>query len=103
MFYLTMLNESLDEVMNVNGSSRHKTDQNGKSWKEHWLENTGEEWPSHCCACHKKDKDLVGAHVRRTEGNASREQYIIPLCKECNKRTDKFNVNKKLLVLVDIK
>ena len=86
-------------VQNVNGYSKHPKNQNGESWKQHWL-NSQKVWPSECCCCNKSEEtvgELVGAHVC-TERN--RKQYIVPLCKRCNKLTGKFPVRRDMLVPV---
>ena len=90
----------LISVRNVNGSSNHPKDRNGKSWKEHWTDRSVKFWPSECCCCNKSEKtvgELVGAHVC---AERSKKQYIVPLCKRCNKLTDTFLVRRDMLVPV---
>ena len=41
----------------------------------------------------------MGAHVKKT--HESNKWYIVPLCYECNKKTEPFNVNEDDLVEVN--
>ena len=57
------------------------------SWKEHWENNSCKPWPLNCCASDCNGIAEVGAHV--INPNCSGE-WIVPLCKGCNNRTDTF-------------
>ena len=41
----------------------------------------------------------MGAHVRKINGD--NKWYIVPLCYECNKKTEPFNVDEDYLVEVN--
>ena len=53
------------------------------SWKNHWLNDSGRDWPRECSCdgCHGKAED--GGHiVSATNGRG--DVYIVPMCKSCN-------------------
>jgi len=60
------------------------------SWKNHWLNNSGKQWPFFCSVAGCMRKPEVGAHVINSE---SREEWIVPMCTECNQRTDEFSLS----------
>ena len=59
------------------------------SWKEHWENNTCKLWPTNCSAYDCNESAEVGAHVINSECSG---EWIVPLCKACNKRTDIFSL-----------
>jgi hypothetical protein len=63
---------------------------------EFWESKTGQK-ANECKSllCNAK-WDLVGAHVIKA-GSFDGKWYIIPLCKECNKRNDEFYVDGVLV------
>ena len=57
-----------------------------KSWIEYWERYSGYKKQSFCrdCRCTTTDDNpLVGAHVKKVEGNDN-TIYIVPTCKKCN-------------------
>lgn len=77
------------KVKNMIGTSDKKC--KCDSWLAHWEAATKQtaDWCGHH-SCQEK-KDLVGAHVKRTDISDT-NAYIIPLCKYHNKQTDEFTV-----------
>jgi len=77
------------EVRNKKGTSDH-TPSCCDSWIDHFRSVTGKAGKQ-CYAtdCTNTD-DLVGAHVYQPD--QSDDVRIVPLCNECNKRTDTFKV-----------
>lgn len=92
---------SIVRVKNINGTSSHryaKPPIGYDSWTEYW------EMKSYyclsCCACIGCSNPIkVGAHVRKTHGD--NKWYIVPLCYECNKKTEPFFVDENYLVEVN--
>lgn len=84
-------------VRNINGTSTRKPT-GFRSWKEFWESKKKE--PFTFCAregCYNAAE--VGAHVQRVRAGASKEWYIVPLCKECNNQKDiSFKVDQNYLV-----
>lgn len=60
------------------------------SWKNHWINNSGEIWPTFCSASDCMQRAEVGAHVINY---SLRDEWIIPLCNACNQRTDVFSIS----------
>ena len=82
-------------VKNVSGSSRFPKPKGYDSWLEYWKAHTRLN-PYYCSADNCLGTDLVGAHVQKAYSD-DKSWYIVPLCSSCNKRTDSFNVNAKLV------
>lgn len=57
------------------------------SWKAHWENNSSNPWPSSCCVSDCDGIAEVGAHVINPN---CRGEWIVPLCKGYNNRTDTF-------------
>ena len=57
------------------------------SWKNHWMNNSGKAWPFCCSVAGCINRADVGAHIINSE---SREEWIVPMCRDCNQRTDEF-------------
>lgn len=91
------------EVKNINGTSkdRYSNPKGYSSWVTYWENKSLLPFPTYCqceeCYNHAK----VGAHVRKTNGD--NKWYIVPLCYECNKNTESFNVDENYLVEVNNK
>jgi hypothetical protein len=53
------------------------------SWKQHWLNFSGQPWPEKCSVdgCDKKAED--GGHLYNSLSDSMAE-VIVPLCKDCN-------------------
>lgn len=62
------------------------------SWKQHWINGSGKEWPIFCCVAGCMGIAEVGAHIYNTSTEVHGE-YIVPACKRCNARTDEFSLD----------
>lgn len=85
------------KVKNLNGTSDNTCDKCG-TWLNHWENLSGE--VAILCSC--KDCDgfaEVGAHVQKNTSDCS--WYIVPLCKECNKKpsTDVFELKEDTVLV----
>ena len=79
------------KVKNASGTSRYNAPAGYSSWLEYWDDKSGKT-ASECSAidCDVKGREnLVGAHVKKVYGGDN-HSYIVPLCRECNMRTDEF-------------
>lgn len=85
------------KVRNVNGTSRF-IPRGYNSWLDYWEKQTGKS-ATICSANSCWGTDLVGAHVQKVN-STDKCYYIVPLCRQCNQRTDEFEVNQYLLVPV---
>ena len=74
---------------NKNGTSNRKC--KCGSWEKHWMNFSETKWPDKCSVKGCTNKAELGAHVYE-EGTP--KEYIIPMCKECNQRTDEFDIKK---------
>lgn len=86
------------KVKNVNGSSRFKSPAGYDTWLDYW-EDKSRKTASRCSAtdCHKSGRsNLVGAHVKKVN-SYDQSWYIVPLCRDCNNRTDEFYVDETLV------
>lgn len=59
------------------------------SWKQHWINNSDESWPTECSILGCNNSPTLGAHV--INSNVSGE-YIIPACDSCNKLSSEFDL-----------
>lgn len=78
---------------------KNAIDTSGKScpcgpWIDHYRRHSGRDGKVCYAADCDSKTDLVGAHV--TAGGI---QYIIPLCKKCNARTDEFQIADQYLTV----
>lgn len=87
-------------VQNANGTSKFSPS-GYSSWLEYWEGYNGKlqkfslyKCPA-CGASHYRS-GFCGAHVRKYN-SADKSLYIVPICKECNSRTDKFDLSEDLL------
>lgn len=82
------------KVKNLHGTSGRVPD-GYSSWLAFWEANAGQK-ASECHRFYCNNKDLLGAHVIKAD-SSDKSWYIIPLCQSCNKRTDEFWVDGKLV------
>ena len=73
-----------DEVAHVIGSSRGRGRR--RSWKQYWIEETGEAWPDECQMGDCYNECVLGAHIY-IRGRAW-QNYILPCCQDCNNNVD---------------
>lgn len=52
------------------------------SWKQHWLNFSGKNWPASCSVSNCNNAPVLGAHIRNP--NVTGEK-IVPMCDSCNK------------------
>ena len=64
---------------------------------EHWERNVSKR-AVNCSVLRCTKTDLVGGHIINAHGNASKAQFIVPLCKEHNHVTfiSDFEINKSV-------
>lgn len=60
------------------------------TWKQHWLNYSGELWPSACSVQGCYTSPTLGAHVIHTDVTGER---IVPMCSSCNGRSSSFNLD----------
>lgn len=89
------------EVKNINGTSkdRYSYSKGYSSWLNYWKSKTNHCLPNKCACSGCFNEVKIGAHVMKTSN--SNKWYIVPLCYECNKKTEPFKVNKNYLVEVN--
>lgn len=60
------------------------------SWKQHWINYSGQSWPYICSVegCYKTAE--MGAHVYNS--NFGAKEYIIPTCTSCNGKDETFSI-----------
>ena len=80
----------MTKVKNVSGSSRFPVPAGYSSWLDYWEQKTGTK-KSVCGVVGCSNNNLVGAHVQKV-GSSDQKWYITPICADCNKRTDEFDV-----------
>ena len=90
----------ITKVKNASGTSRYDAPEGYDSWLEYWERKSGKTaWRCSATDCHKLGRaNLVGAHVKKV-GGSDNHSYIVPLCRECNMRTDEFYVDEVLIPL----
>lgn len=94
-------------IHNVKGSSKISPEPPSPyaSWLDYWEHNGGDTIKDNvtykCPGCGKTitRKEFDGCHVQKV-GLVDHSWYIIPLCDNCNHRTDMFSVNGDLLISV---
>lgn len=84
---------------NKNGTSERSC--SCGSWKNHWLNFSNQKWPTACSVFKCNNSAEVGAHIIVTNTN-DKSEYIIPMCKKCNARTDEFTIKKGRRVFANI-
>lgn len=61
------------------------------SWKRHWEKGARKHWPLLCSCSDCSNIATVGGHVVNAFDGRS-DVYIVPLCDNCNHRTDSFTL-----------
>lgn len=51
------------------------------SWKQHWINNSGEEWPQLCSVKGCNNLATLGAHIIN---DSEKVEWIAPTCESCN-------------------
>ena len=78
-------------VKNISGTSSHKCSC-CSSWLEHWWKY-GNSRRTTCARRGCNNPIDVGAHVIHTDGRASNQWWIVPLCHGCNRLTEPFAID----------
>lgn len=66
------------------------------SWKQHWLNFSGESWPDFCSVKGCMNAPTLGAHV--FNGAVSGER-IVPMCDSCNKISGEFSLKANVTLV----
>lgn len=77
------------KLKNINGTSQNVC--SCGSWLKHWEKFSGQA-VTFCPVEKCLNKDLVGAHVQKTDSSDSK-WYIFPLCNAHNKATEELEVS----------
>lgn len=81
---------------NVKGSDRYPVCR-CLTWKQHWLNFSGAtSCPEVCGIYGCSDVAEVGAHVYNSNPDASKEEYILPMCKKHNGQDIEFDLAERL-------
>ena len=59
------------------------------SWKQHWINFSGQKWPASCSVTGCYNTPTLGAHIYN---NAVSGEKIVPMCDICNKLTGSFGL-----------
>lgn len=59
------------------------------TWKQHWINNSGKQWPTKCSVAGCNNSATLGAHI--INKNVSGE-YIVPACESCNQLDSEFDL-----------
>lgn len=86
---------SIDGWKNKNGTSDRSC--YCGTWKQHWINYSKKNWPLICSVKGCSNSAEVGAHVYNT--NISKKEYIVPMCKSCNRLTEEFYLNKDVVLV----
>ena len=60
-----------------------------KTWKQHWINNSGEAWPDKCSIRGCTNSATLGAHIYNPSVEGER---IVPACDSCNKLENEFSL-----------
>ena len=85
-------------VKNLNNTAG-RSPKGAASWLEWWQQHRPQSGKPHCSSCGAQD-NIVGGHVKKVNSDDCR-WFIVPLCKQCNKKTESFHVNEQDLVPVN--
>lgn len=66
------------------------------SWARHWVNFSEQPWPDYCSVEGCYEKASLGAHVYQPP---SKEEYIIPMCDDCNHKTDLFDLKSDVILV----
>ena len=83
--------------MNINGTSDTKC--TCGSWLQHWKNFSNQDLPFFCPEKSCIKDDLIGAHVQKAN-SFDKKWYIVPLCSDHNKSTNKNIVISNKIKLV---
>lgn len=61
------------------------------TWKQHWINFSGKEWPDKCLVKGCNAQATLGAHITKV---GESKEYIIPACVECNQSSSEFQLKQ---------
>lgn len=61
------------------------------SWKNHWLNYSGEPWPEECSIANCHNPATLGAHIFNTI-TTDKSEWIVPACQSCNSLSGAFSL-----------
>lgn len=79
-------------VHNLKGTAERPAPSGYSSWREWWEARKKRKFDN-CANLNCKNPAEVGGHVQKDD-LSDRKWSIVPLCKECNKKTDSFYVRE---------
>ena len=75
------------KILNIRGTTDCKC--RCGTWKRHWINMTGNEWPKKCGVLGCRNPAQVGGHIRLDDRRTGNHWYILPMCFACNGRKGK--------------
>lgn len=66
------------------------------TWKQHWINNSGEAWPKMCSVDGCSNAATLGGHI--INASVSGEK-IVPMCDSCNKVDYEFDLKGGITVV----
>lgn len=66
------------------------------SWKQHWINNSGKEWPTYCSVDGCSNRATLGAHIYNSNADG---EWIAPMCESCNKINREFSLKGKITLV----
>lgn len=63
------------------------------SWKQHWINNSNESWPTKCSVKGCTNDAELGAHVINLKVSG---EHIVPMCNSCNQLNSEFELKGKV-------
>lgn len=87
---------SISSVGWANKGGTSKRSCNCSSWKQHWLNDSSQQWPNECFVRDCSSKPILGAHIYNPDVSG---EYIAPFCDSCNKRSDKFDLKGRVTIV----
>lgn len=66
------------------------------SWKQHWINCSGKNWPGICSVDGCFNVATLGAHIINNDVSG---EYIVPACDSCNKKDGEFDLKGKITLI----
>ena len=83
---------------NVSGSSERSPKCKCGSWKQHWKNFSGREWPSVCSVSGCGNKAVLGAHVY--SAGYSNKEFIAPFCSMHNNKDELLSLKNGTVLVI---
>lgn len=68
------------------------------TWKQHWINYSGESWPNKCSIYGCDNKATLGAHIFNSS-YGERDEYIVPACCSCNQSYEEFSLKSDTMLV----